>query len=75
MYQYAFGFANLFKPFSCSLDVWDHNDDVPVVAVGGGGGVCLSGVIVVIGVIVGLVVPLKFLLKFVKCPVWKLTSL
>ena len=43
--------------------------DFPVVTVGGGV-VCLSGVIV-IGVVVGLVVPLKFLLKLVKCPIWK----
>ena len=72
MYLHAFGFANLFKPFSCSLNVWDHNGDVPIVA---GVVVSLSGVIVLIGVLVGLVVPLKLLLKLVKCPVWKLTSL
>ena len=72
MYLYAFGFAHIFKPFSCSLDVWDHNGFVAVV---GGGVFCLSGVIVVIGVMVGLVVPLKYLPKLVKCPVWKLTNL
>ena len=64
-----------FKPFSCSLNVWDHNGDIPVTAVGGVVVVCLSGVIVVIGVLVGLVVPLRPLLKMVKCPIWKLRSL
>ena len=53
--------------------MWDHNGDIPVVAFGVVA--CKSGVIVVIGVLVRLVVPLKFLLKLVKCPVWKLTSL
>ena len=47
-YLYAFGFANPFKPFSCSLNVWDHNGDVAVVA----GVVVVCGVIVVIGVLV-----------------------
>ena len=75
MYLYAFGFANLFKPSSCSLNVRDHNGDVPVVAAGGVVVVSLSGVIFMIGVLVGLVVPLKFFLKLVKCPVRKLTSL
>ena len=74
MSLYAFGLANLFKPFSCSLNIWDHNGDVPVVAVGGGVVVCLGGV-VVIGVLIGMVVLFKFLLELVYCPVWKLTSL
>ena len=71
MYLYAFGFENLFKPSSCSLDVWDHNDDIPVLTLGGGGVVCQSGV----NVVVGLVVPLTFLLKLVRYLTLKLTSL
>ena len=63
---------NLFKPFSCS---WDHNGDVPVVAVGVVVVVCLSEVIGMIDVLARLVVPLKFLMKLVECAVWKLTSL
>ena len=34
MYMYAFGLANLPKLLSCSLNVWDHNSDVPVVVIG-----------------------------------------
>ena len=63
-----------FKPFSCSLNVWDHNCNVPVVAVGGVV-VCMSGIIVVMGVLIGLVIPFKSLLKLVKCPIRKLTCL
>ena len=68
MYLCAFGFAKLFEPFSCSLNEWDHNGNVPVAAIGVVV-VCLSGVIVVIGFLFGLVVPLKPLLKIVKCQV------
>ena len=57
--MHAFGSANLFESFSCSLNALDHNGDVPVVAVGVVI-VCMSGVTVVIGVLVRLVVPLKF---------------
>ena len=54
--------TNLFESFSCSLNIWDHNGKVPVGVVVV---VCLSGGIIVIGVLIGLVVPFKFMLELV----------
>ena len=51
-----------------------NNGDVSIVAVGSVI-VCLSGVFVVIGVLVGMVSPFKLMLELIKCPIWKLTSL
>ena len=59
MYLYVFGLANLLKLLSCLLNVWDHNCDVPVVAVRG---VVVCRVAVVIVILAELVVSLKLML-------------
>ena len=59
MYLYTFGLANLFKLFSYTLYVGDHNGDVSVVAVGV---VEVCRVAVMGVVLVGLVVSLELVL-------------
>ena len=65
MYPCAFGLANLFELFSCALDLWDHNGDVPVIVGWLWDGtivvsttvvVCLGGVFSVIGILDEVVV-------------------
>ena len=66
MYLYAFSLANPLKPFSCSLNVWDHNGDVHVGIVSG---VVVSRVVVVVDVLTGLVASLEIVLELIKCKV------
>ena len=45
MYLYALSLTNLPEVFSCSLNVWDHNGDVPIVVIGSIVVVCMGGVV------------------------------
>ena len=83
MYLYSFGMTNLFELFSCALKIGNYNGDVPVVVgwlidsvlIGTIVIVSVSGAVCVVGILVEVVVSLKFLLKLIKCPRRELASL
>ena len=62
MYLYAFGLANLFELFSCTLYVRDHGGDVPIFVFGV---VVICRVAVVAVVLVRLVVSVELVLKLI----------
>ena len=77
MYLNSFGLTNLFELFSCALNIGNNNGDVPVVFGCSVDGivvirtivlVSVGGVVCVAGILVEVVVSLKFLLKVTKCP-------
>ena len=70
----SLAWQTFFELLSCTLDIWDHNGDVPVVVgwwlvgsiVDGATVVaCLGGVVGVIGILVEVVVSFKLVLELV----------